>query len=233
MAADVKSQSLKSVDLFTQLPAEELRRLEGRIQWHRYEPHEQIIDREADSHDVFFIVKGKVRVVNFSLSGREISFDDIEEGAYFGELAALDGAPRSANIVALTPTTVAIMSPTLFHDLLLNYPVVALKLIQRLVSVIRTSNSRIMDLSTIGANNRVHAELLRLAKPQIRDDNTARIKPIPIHGDIASRVSTARETVARVLSDLAREGIVERSGGALVIRDVARLEEMVDEFRSE
>ena len=174
-----------------------------------------------------------MRVVNYSLSGREISFDDIDEGGYFGELAALDGAPRSANIVALVPTTVAIMSPTMFHELLMNYPVVALQLVQRLVSVIRTSNSRIMDLSTIGANNRVHAELLRLARPGMRTDNTARIEPMPIHGDIASRVSTARETVARVLGDLAREGVVERSGNTLVIQDMARLEELVEEFRSE
>ena len=233
MAADLANQTLRAVDLLSKLPAEEVRRLEARVQWHRYEAHEQIIDREAESRDVFFIVQGKLRVVNFSLSGREISFDDIDEGGYFGELAALDGAPRSANIVALTPTTVAIMSPTMFHQLLLDYPVVGLKLIQRLVSVIRTSNSRIMDLSTIGANNRVHAELLRLARPGMGADNTARIEPMPIHGDIASRVSTARETVARVLGDLAREGVVERWGNALLIRDMARLEELVEEFRSE
>ncbi len=233
MTADLASQTLSAVELLSKLPAEEVRRLEARVQWHRYEAHEQIIDREADSQDVFFIVQGKVRVVNFSLSGREISFDDIDEGGYFGELAALDGAPRSANIVALVATTVAIMSPTMFHQLLLDYPVVALQLIQRLVSVIRTSNSRIMDLSTIGANNRVHAELLRLARPGMGGDNTARIEPMPIHGDIASRVSTARETVARVLGDLAREGVVERSGNALLIRDMARLEELVEEFRSE
>ncbi len=233
MTAEVASQTLRAVELLSELPAEEVRRLEGRVQWHRYDANEQIIDREAESRDVFFIVQGKVRVVNFSLSGREISFDDIDAGGYFGELAALDGAPRSANIVALTPTTVAIMSPTMFNELLLNYPAVALKLIQRLVSVIRTSNSRIMDLSTIGANNRVHAELLRLARPGMAGDNTARIEPIPIHGDIASRVSTARETVARVLGDLAREGVVERSGNALIIQDMARLEALVEEFRSE
>ncbi len=233
MTADVASQTLSAVELLSKLPAEEVRRLEARVRWHRYRANEQIIDREADSRDVFFIVQGKVRVVNFSLSGREISFADIDAGGYFGELAALDGAPRSANIVALAPTTVAIMSPTMFHQLLGNYPVVALQLIQHLVSVIRTSNSRIMDLSTIGANNRVHAELLRLARPGMGADNTARIEPMPIHGDIASRVSTARETVARVLGDLAREGVVERSGTALVIRDMARLEELVEEFRSE
>ncbi len=54
---------------------------------------------------------------------------------------------------------------------------------------------------------------------------------MPIHGDIASRVSTTRETVARVLSDLAREGVVARSGNTLIIRDVARLEQLVESVR--
>ncbi|MFQ5954651.1 MAG: Crp/Fnr family transcriptional regulator, partial [Kiloniellales bacterium] len=193
--------------------------------------NQQIIDREAESQDVYFVVTGKVRVVNYSLTGREISFDDIEQGGYFGELAALDAEPRSANIVALAPTTVAIMTPSLFHELLAKHSAMALKLIHRLVSVIRTSTGRIMDLSTLGAHNRVDAELLRLAQPGMRDDNTAVIKPVPIHGDIASRVSTTRETVTRVLSDLARAGIVERTGNALVIQDVNRLEEMVEKFR--
>ncbi|MEM9682978.1 MAG: helix-turn-helix domain-containing protein, partial [Pseudomonadota bacterium] len=83
----------------------------------------------------------------------------------------------------------------------------------------------------LGANNRVYAELLRLSKPGIRDDNTATIQPIPIHGDIASRVSTTRETVARVLGELSRSDLVRRMDDQLVILDVERLEDMVEQFR--
>ncbi len=229
--AQPAERSLKAAELLADLSADELKRLEDRVHWRRYGSNQQIIDREAESRDVYFIVSGKVRVVNYSLSGREIAFDEIGEGGYFGELAALDGQPRSANIVALAPTTVAIMTPKLFQELLARHPEVALKLIHRLVSVVRSATGRIMDLSTLGAHNRVDAELLRLAQPGMRDDNTALIQPVPIHGDIASRVSTTRETVARVLSDLAREGVVERTGNALVIRDVARLEQLVESLR--
>jgi CRP-like cAMP-binding protein len=90
-----------------------------------------------------------------------------------------------------------------------------------------------MDLSTLGANNRVHAELLRLAGSNIQDDNTARISPIPIHGDIASRVSTTRETVARVFSDLTREGTLKRDRDALIILDVEKLNDIVEQVRGE
>ena len=57
------------------------------------------------------------------------------------------------------------------------------------------------------------------------------IEPIPIHSDIASRVSTTRETVTRVLNDLARQGIVQRTREGLVIRDLRRLRRMVEDVR--
>ena len=76
-------------------------------------------------------------------------------------------------------------------------------------SIHRTiTTDRINDLSTVGSNKRVHAEFLRLAKPGMKVENTAEISPIPIHGDIAVRVSTTRETVARVFSDLTRGDIL-------------------------
>ena len=123
------------------------------------------------------------------------------------------------------------MSPDTFNRVLLDHPAIAQQLMIRMATVIRTSTDRIMDLSTLGANNRVYGELLNLSKQDLRSDNTARIKPIPTHGDIASRVSTTRETVARVLSDLARAGLVLREPTELLINDVARLTNMVEEFR--
>ena len=228
-----QTYSLADIKLLANLPANSLRSLEKRCSWRSYASQEQIIDRQSKTRDIYFIVRGRVRVVNYSLSGREVAFDEIQAGAYFGETAAIDGEPRSATVVSLESTTVAIMSPETFHTLLIEHPKVALSLMIRMATIIRTSNERIMDLSTLGANNRVYAEILRLAKSDIRDDNTATIKPIPIHGDIASRVSTTRETVARVLNDLARKGLVKREKEALRILDMSHLSEMVEQFQME
>ena len=63
--------------------------------------------------------------------------------------------------------------------------------------------------------------------------NRAVIRPIPVHADLAGRVSTTRETVARVLNDLARKRIVQRESGGLAILDVRRLSAMVEEFRGD
>ena len=90
-----------------------------------------------------------------------------------------------------------------------------------------------MDLSTLAANNRVQADLLRQALQNCDGKKTASISPIPVHADIASRVSTTRETVARVMNDLARQGLLERQKNVLVINDVQRLQKMVEEIRGE
>jgi CRP-like cAMP-binding protein len=230
---DPENVLLKSIPLLADLPEKALSSLAKRCVWRNFTPGEQVINRQSDSCDLYFIVKGRSRVVNFSLSGREVTFDDSEDDEYFGELAALDGKPRSANVVALENMIVACLSQEGFHDMLLTYPQVAVRILKDMAKIIRISTDRIMDLSTLGANNRVHAELLRLASRNIEDDNTARLSPIPIHGDIASRVSTTRETVARVFSDLTREGILKRDQNALIILNVKQLNYIVAQVRGE
>ncbi len=206
--------------------------LARQCKWRRFADGEQILDRLDDTYDLCFIVEGRVRVVNHSVSGREISFDEIEAGQYLGELSAIDGEPRSAAVIALGDTLVAFLSPKRFEELVLSTPKIATAVMRRMATMLRRSTERIMDLSTVGANNRVHAELLRLAKPDTRGKpNAGLVSPIPVHSDIAARVSTTRETVARVLSDLSRDGLVERSEGALIIRDLGKLRRMVEEAR--
>lgn len=231
--SDAQSTNLDRIELLNCLTAEERASIARQCSWRHFHPHEQIVDRSSDSRDVCLIVEGRVRVVNYSLSGREITFDDIDAGGYLGELSAIDGGTRSASIVALSETLVAFMSPRLFLETATGNPTVAAKVMRRLTQIVRTSTGRIMDLSTLGANNRVHAELLRLAKAGLRPDGKAEITPIPIHSDIASRVSTTRETVARVMSDLSRDNIVIRQGNSLVVPDFERLEEMVEEVRGD
>ena len=226
-------RSLASIFLFKGLTEDALQKIEERCRWRDYAPQETIIDFKDDSEDVYFITKGVARVVNYSVSGREVAFDDLRTGSLFGELAAIDGEPRSANVVAIAPSTVATMNAATFRSMLEENPPVAIVLMKRLTQMVRLSVERIMDLSTLGANNRVHAELLRLAKSNIRDDGTAVISPVPIHSELASRVSTTRETVARVLSELTRKGLVKKSGNSLILLDTARLQDMVEQFRGD
>lgn len=225
--------SLAGIALLQDLEPNELATLEQQCRWKWFDTHEQIIDRQSEGSEVCFVVKGSVRVVIYSLSGREITLDDLTEGGHFGELAAIDQLPRSASVMALTKSLIAFLPPEHFIAALKNHPDMGIRVMRNLAQVIRASTDRIMDLSTLGANNRVHAELLRQARSTLNFDNAAEIRPIPVHSDIASRVSTTRETVARVMNDLARKGVVERTKDALIIHDIEKLQDMVDEVRGD
>src|SRR5262249_25463001 len=96
------ARSLAGIELLQSLEPQQLQSVERRCLWRKWRPGEQIIDRETMADDVYFIVRGRARVVDYSSSGsREVVFDKLGEGANFGELAAIDGEPRSANIVAV------------------------------------------------------------------------------------------------------------------------------------
>lgn len=232
MAASENNSFLK-IELLDGLSDSQRQNVAQLCSWRHYSNNEQIIDRQSDASDIFFIVEGRVRVVNYSLSGREVTFDDLKAGQHFGELSAIDSEPRSASVMALTNCNIASMPQERFLNLLEKEPQIALRLMQGLTSMVRASTLRIMDLSTLAANNRVQADLLRLAKKQMDGENRAVISPIPVHADIASRVSTTRETVARVLNDLARKGLVIREKSALIINDLENLQEMVEEVRGD
>ncbi len=222
-------RSLDRIPVLANLPDSVRRELEKRSVWREYKSDEQIIDRESESRDVYFVVGGMVRVVNYSYSGREVSYDEIRAGGIFGELSAIDGKPRSASVVALKRTLVAALAPEIFKKQMREHPDFAVSVIERLAEIIRASNERIMDLSTLGAYTRVYAELLRRARTLAQGDaDSALIDPLPVHSDLAAQCGTTRETVARAISDLIKKGVAEKQGPGLNVKDLWGLKDIVE-----
>jgi CRP-like cAMP-binding protein len=217
------------VGLFQELAEADLEALARRCSWRRYEAQEQIIHLHDKSSDVYFVVEGEVRAISYSLEGKEVTYRDIAAGDMFGEYAAIDGEPRTANVVALMPSYVAAMPAACFWEVLERHPSAAAFALKRLTRQVRDLTGRIFEFSTLAVKNRIHAELLRLARDHMTDEKTATILPAPTHADIASRISTHREAVPRELNELDRQGLLERGHGSLVIRDLPRLAWMVHE----
>jgi CRP-like cAMP-binding protein len=100
------------------------------------------------------------------------------------------------------------------------------RLLQRLARSARELTERLLALGAQPVQRRIRVELLRLARVAGVDANRSRLDPAPTHSEVASRVGTAREQVTRELSRLARQGVLERAGRTLVLRDVAALEQL-------
>jgi CRP-like cAMP-binding protein len=125
------------------------------------------------------------------------------------------------------------MPGSTFRELLVTETGLANALLPRLTKTIRALTTRVYEFSTLAVNNRIHAELLRLASLGPKDGKVARIVPAPTHVEIASRVSTHREAVTREINRLSRIGIIERRGGTLLVTDVDRLAHMVRDATDE
>jgi CRP-like cAMP-binding protein len=220
--------TLSTIEPFRGLPAADLEAMARRCRWRRYGPGEQVVGHQEESRDVFFVVSGRVRVTLFSLSGKEVTFRDLSAGEMFGELAAIDGQPRSASVIALADSLIASLSGEAFWEVLREQPEVAAVTLKRLAANVRDLSERVFEFSTLTVNNRIQAELLRLAHAHMQDEDNAVIAPAPTHAEIASRVSTHREAVTRELSRLARAGVIERRAGKLLVLDVPRLRRMVE-----
>jgi CRP-like cAMP-binding protein len=230
------SLALRHVALLEGLSDQRLDLLAQQCLWHSVEAGKPLLLRAEQQGEVFLLVSGRVRVTTYSANGRQVTFRDSEAGEHFGDIAAIDGGPRSADVVTLAPSVVASLDRAAFVALLRDEPLVAERVMQRLASLVRQLSERVIDLSTLGVQNRLHAELLRLARaagPHEGDANQARLDPAPKHAALASQISTNREQVTRELNVLVRSGVLRKDDKALLVADVGRLELMVSQVRGD
>ncbi len=208
-----------------------LEELAHQFTWKRVTAGQNIITHEAADRDVHLIVGGRARVMVTTSSGRQIAYKELGPGSAVGVLAAIDGVARSADVLALEDTLIASMNPAQFHQLLRESPAAADWTRKALVAMVRELSDRVFEVSALGVQNRVHAEILRLAREVGVTGNRATIDPAPTHADLAARVSTYREQATREISAMVKQGLLERAGHALVVPDVERLESIVAEVR--
>lgn len=231
LAAARSSLALRRVELLHGLSGERLDALAQDCRWHAVEAGRPVVVREDGRADVYFLVSGKVRATTYGSNGRQVTFRDLAAGDCFGELSAIDGGPRSVDIVTLASSVLASLSPAAFAQLLRDEPAVAGRVMQRLAALVRQLSERVVELSTLGVQNRLHGELLRQARAAGVAGNQAVIEPAPHHAELAGLISTNREQVTRELGALQRQGVIDKRGRALAVLDVARLQAMVDEVR--
>jgi CRP/FNR family cyclic AMP-dependent transcriptional regulator len=221
--------TLGRIPLFRSLSPEAVRRLDTQCVWRRTKARDGVLDYKDGGTSLYFVTQGHVRVLIRASSGRELILRDIRDGEYFGELAAIDGLPRSAAIVAVTDAVIAEMPPAVFRSLVHEHPDVCDQLLVLLASQIRMLANRVNEQGTLDVRARIYAELLRLSRPARDGEAKAVISPPPTHVELAARVSTRREAITRELKSLERAGLLERRRGALVLLDTAQLAQLIEQ----
>ena len=184
---------------------------------------EIVIAHQEPSAAAYIVLGGQARATIFSVEGKMVAYRDIDQGEIFGELAAIDGMPRSANIVAIGDLTVGILAPERFAELVDTAPDFAWALLRHFAAQSRRMTERIFEFSTMVVRDRLVHELLRLADSTLTQAGAAEIAPAPTHFELAARISTHREAVSREMSRLGKLGLVVKEKGRLVLPDIAGL----------
>ena len=197
--------------------------VEARVTYQSYAEGHTIISHMDEDRDVFFILEGRVRATLYSRTGREVDYRDAGPGDMVGELAAIDGSPRSATVEALEPARLARLPAAAFHELIETHPRFTAALLQHLSAQVRRLTERVFELSTLSMRDRLLRQLLRLAGEAGIRNGEAEIRPAPTHFELAARIGAYREAVSREMSALHKAGVMEKRRGALIIKDVDEL----------
>ncbi len=218
------AESLEGVPFLSCLSPAERREIERHCRLHEFGSDEKIIQQGENYTDVYFLVAGKAHVLNFSETGRAVSYATLSEGDIFGELAAIDDLPRSAWVWTMTPCTVVAMPGSFFRDLVTSHPDLSHALLRKLADIIRIGDKRIADFSLLGAEQRVCIGLLSMAAPDPANPKRLIIFPVSTQANFADVIGVSRETVSRVFSRLRQERIIRRKAKTLYILNRKKLE---------
>lgn len=202
---------------------------ERRCLFKKFGENEVVIDFEDVSADVYFIISGEVRILIRTQAGKEIILGEMRGGQFFGELSAIDGTPRSANVTALTRAEVCIMPATVFREMAYNNPVLAERLVKLLTVRTRELNSRLMEHAVLDLRHRLYSELLRLSVPRAGHNGERVVTPPPYHHVLAARIGCRREQVTREFTTLGNEHLIEKTRGAIVLKKPHVLEQRIAE----
>jgi CRP/FNR family transcriptional regulator len=219
---------LDQIPLFAELAPGMLAVLEAESRVRRY-PEGQVLFSEGDPGETLLILEeGRVKVSRFMAVGQENVLAVQEAPASFGELALVDGAPRSATVIAHTPVVVRMLPRAALMGMIHNEPTVGMALLQGLVGMIRDTNDRLSDLQALDVPGRVAKWLLGYAarSGKQREDGVA----IPFEisqSDLAAELGTTRVSINKALRMFEGLDVIATDKDEIVIMQPERLKDYV------
>jgi len=210
---------LRQVTIFRELPADVLTDLAGRVRPRPADPGTVIVSAEEPGDALFVIATGKVKVVLYGETGREIILSILRAGDFFGEMALLDRQPRSANVVAVEDSQLLGLDRDAFQTHLAAHPSTALAILAEMSRRLRHADEVIGNLALLDVYARVARTIRELAQKQGEPvDGGLLVRERPTQQEIAGLIGTSRETVSRALSEFTRRGLLEMQGKQILVR---------------
>jgi len=217
--------SLRRCALFAHVDDDGLRALAALMRPRRFRRNEVIFHQDDVGDSLHIVVDGGVKIVLPSQEGDEAIIASLKPGDFFGELALLDGSPRSTTATALEPTETLALPRDQFLRLLPADARLVTALLRALAGELRRLTGHVEELHFLDLAGRLSMRLVRLA----RDVNPGASGRIELNwpftqSDLAAMIGGTRQSVNKLLSGLVDEGLLEIEHETLVISDLAALE---------
>ncbi|MEJ2089808.1 MAG: Crp/Fnr family transcriptional regulator [Gammaproteobacteria bacterium] len=220
MENSIAPSTLARVESLRGLSTPVVEQLAERLRPQRYEKGATVVRYNDPSRDFYIIISGAVRVSLVGATGRALTFEILPVGEMFGEVSAVDGAPRTADVVAEEECVIGRLTAQDFTTLTRASSEFAMVILHRLARLNRRLTSRLFEYHAYDVRGRVYLELLRLTEHE-----TDGI--LITDRDMASRVGTTRENVSRINGGLREAGLIEREHSRLRVLDRGGIERLL------
>ncbi|MEA2740832.1 MAG: family transcriptional regulator, cyclic receptor protein [Acetobacteraceae bacterium] len=211
--------------LLRYLRQEELSRIAGSAVLVRHKAQATIFQRGDPGASMMAVVSGRVKICTFSADGKELVLNIIDRGSLFGEIALLDGQPRSADAVALDDTELLVLDRNRLMPILTANPETAARMITVLCQRLRQTSEALEDALLRDAPSRVARGLLRLARTFGKPEAGGTRLDIKLsQQQMGSLIGISRESINRYIVEWSRAGYLAVNGGFVTILDLEALE---------
>ncbi|MEA1935898.1 MAG: Crp/Fnr family transcriptional regulator [Thermodesulfobacteriota bacterium] len=216
---------LKEVNLFRSLYPEYRKRLATVLRRRSLKKGEVLFRKGDEGHILYIIRKGSIKIVLPSELGDEVVLAIFSEGDFFGELALLDGMPRSADAVALEPSEVFALNRSDFITFLHDNEEAMQAILSHLSMRLRKADDFLEDTCFLNVSTRFAKKLVELAQTYgSREGDVIQIDLRLTQKDLASMIGATRESINKELRVLREKGLVSTEEGTICILNLERLE---------
>jgi CRP/FNR family cyclic AMP-dependent transcriptional regulator len=216
-AVSTPIELLRAHHIFGQLPPQIIERLATYVTSRRVQRGAMIFAKGDPGHGLMAVIRGSVRISLPTMAGREVVLDHIHPGQVFGEMALLDGQPRSADATASEDCELAVIDRRSFIQLVQHQPDVAAKLLEVLCGRLRHANEQVEDVMFTSLAVRLAKLLLRFS-PTGEVNGTGKKLTIT-QRELSQMIGMSRENTNRQLRDWEKRGWVRLANRAVMVLD--------------
>jgi CRP/FNR family cyclic AMP-dependent transcriptional regulator len=215
-------EALSTIPFFAGLDRTALERVAAGMRTRRFRRGEVIFHIGDPGDALFVIVDGEVKISLPSETGDEAILATLGVGTVFGELALLDGAPRSASATAISATEIVVLPRDGFRELIATEAGVRDALLASIAGELRRLTTHVEELHFLDITGRLAARLVRLAQESgmRAGDGGIQLRSNLTQGDLAAMVGCTRQSVNKLLGQFTDDGLIRLDREGIVVTDL-------------